>query len=287
VSAKETFVQVKSNVWKWDLDGKEYSVKKYESIETVYKLKKIHESLTAISFPYTLPILQVNEENTIVQPWIKSAKTANYSMRKDRQSSLQSLQALHQTIETILWEEMPYLKRFSLKTKWEERLERFKSNRFKLASIIGEYEVEKIIDFAEKALLKIKKECIEPRKLTLLHGDVVHHNVLKSQNGDIYLIDFDLACLGPSDAESALWMHRVLPHVDYNIAYLLEEQPTLIMQEPTSMFYLLFPNELLREWLYILTLPSHRQKLFIPKLKLFTAKALTLWPKLWYDIESL
>ena len=286
MGSQESFIQIKPNVWKWTINGREYSVKKYDSLETAYKVRKIHQQLAKVKFPLVLPLLDVKEENAIVQPWIASAKSANYSSSKDRQLSLGAVRSLHATSDFINWEEKSYLKNYDVRYKWEDRLKRYVVHQKEIASIIGEKEAETIRNFAEKALERMKKSIPATKERTLLHGDVVHHNFLK-QADEVILIDFDLACLGPEEVEMALWMHRVLPHVDYRVDFLLEEQPALKFKEPAYLFLLLYPNELLREWLYIISLPTIKRQQLIPRLKMFTAKALTSWPKLWYDVEKI
>lgn len=286
MGSQESFIQIKPNVWKWTIHGREYSVKKYDSLDTAYKIRRIHHHLASVDFPYTLPLFDVKEENAIVQPWVSSAKPANFASRKDRQLSLGAIRSLHQTSDIIKWEEKSYLKNYDVRYKWKERLQRYTVHQKEIAGIIGEKEAESIRFYAENALERLNKTVPSKKERTLLHGDVVHHNFLK-QGDEVILIDFDLACLGPEEVEMALWMHRVLPHVDYRVEFLLEEQPTLKFKDPSYMFLLLYPNELLREWLYIISLPTIKRQQLIPRLKMFTAKALTSWPKLWYDVEKI
>ena len=80
-------------------------------------------------------------------------------------------------------------------------------------------------------------------KETLLHGDVVHHNILRDKYGIIRFIDFDLTCTGPPGTEIALWIHRVLPQIDYDIEFLINEQPSLRNLDDCSKTLLLYPNE--------------------------------------------
>ena len=74
------------------------------------------------------------------------------------------------------------------------------------------------------------------------------------KDGIIRFIDFDLASTGPAGTEIALWIHRVLPQIEYDIEFLLNEQPSLQKLDSSSKSLLLFPNELLREWLHFFTL---------------------------------
>ena len=50
---------------------------------------------------------------------------------------------------------------------------------------------------------------------------------------------------------------------------------------------LLYPNELLREWLHFFSLSETTQKRQVKKLIPFTESALSHWPKLWYNVERM
>jgi hypothetical protein len=82
-----------------------------------------------------------------------------------------------------------------------------------------------------------------------------------------------------------MWMHRVLPNVNYNLRALLNEQPILKRIPKNYLQTLRFPNELLREWMYVKTVTTERQQAFVEELIRFTEAALSSWPKLWYDCD--
>ena len=92
---------------------------------------------------------------------------------------------------------------------------------------IGKDNVDEILYYATNALQIIEKAYTDQFDDTLLHGDVVHHNILRDKDGIIRFIDFDLACTGSSGTEIALWIHRVLPQIEYDINFLINEQPSL------------------------------------------------------------
>ena len=137
------------------------------------------------------------------------------------------------------------------------------------------------------ALSIVKKTYKDHLDGTLLHGDVVHHNILRDRDGIIRFIDFDLASTGPAGTEIALWIHRVLPQIEYDIEFLLNEQPSLQKLDNSSKSLLLFPNELLREWLHFFTLSEKSREKQAKKLIPFTKSALSHWPELWYNVERM
>lgn len=279
--------KVKENVWKLVEGGSAYSLKKYSHRSTAVKVNYVHRQLQAIQFPHIVPLMPTEDPLFIMQPWIEGTKPVNFRRRIDRTDAFLALQALHMTKEQIDWDASPYLHRYQLLDKWQERLNRFIDKRLLCENYIGKRAVDEIILFGQEALAIIKKKQRELSGFTLLHGDIVHHNILRDENGLIRFIDFDLACTGPPGTELALWMHRVLPNIGYNLEFLFAEQAALNNLDSASKSMLLYPNELLREWLYLLSLPPVKQDNLARKLIPFTETALSSWPKLWYDVERM
>lgn len=277
--------KVKKNVWKMVEGESAYSLKRYTTRSTAVKVEYVHRQLHAIRFPNIVPIIPTEDPLFIMQPWVEGTKPVNFRRRVDRTDSLLALQALHGTKEQIDWDASPYLHRYQLLDKWRERLDRFIDNRDACGKFIRKQAVDEIIMYGEEALPILKKNYRQLSGHTLLHGDVVHHNILRDGNGLIRFIDFDLACTGPPGTELALWIHRVLPNVGYNLEFLLAEQSSLNNLDNASKSMLLYPNEMLREWLHLLNMPEAKQESLARKLIPFTEFALSSWPKLWYDVE--
>ncbi|REB07193.1 hypothetical protein DVB69_10090 [Sporosarcina sp. BI001-red] len=272
--------RIKENVWRLEEDGKEYSVKRYADVRDAIKIREIHELLQTVGYPFCTPITTKGNAHIVVQPWITDAIPVNFTKQSDRRASLKALDALHETESVVDWESLPFLKTYALLDKWSWRLKRFLGNRPTIVSYLGEDAVDQIERYSEQALARLLTSTARDVPHTLLHGDVVHHNLLKNTEGTVNLIDFDLACTGHPDVEIALWLHRVLPKVDYNAPLLFNEEPRLqvLGQQPIAM--LQYPNEVLREWSYLTTLPEERQQILAQQLIPFTELALTRWPQL-------
>ncbi|WP_342511125.1 phosphotransferase [Sporosarcina sp. FSL K6-1522] len=279
--------KIKDNVWKREQDGKRFSVKRYQSMSTIVKVREVHDLLKGASFSNIVPVVADDNPLLFVQPWLDGARAANFKKRVDRTDSLAVLHALHETAEQIDWHASPYLHPYPLIAKWENRIVRFREIRGMCEAYIGKGRVDEILFFARNALALVKKNYRTDKDCTLLHGDVVHHNMLRDEGGIIRLIDFDLACVGPAGTEIALWMHRVLPQIGYDVEFLFDEQPSLQKLDRTSKTLLLYPNELLREWLYLFTLSPASRERHAKQLIPFTESALSHWPKLWYDVERI
>ncbi|OEC00346.1 hypothetical protein GY31_18660 [Lysinibacillus sphaericus] len=249
------------------------------------KVRAIHRHLGRLEPSLILPLVKSDDDQLIVQMWQEGSHSANFAYKKDREQSLKLLIDLHDTNQKIAWQRVPGLHTFSQLLKWQMRHMRFKSRRNDLRAFLTREEVEQIIHFSEKALQLMELEDVQEKDITLLHGDVVHHNFLWCTDGELRLIDFDLAHLGEADDEYILWLHRVLPAVDYDLASILRELPALERLDKRKFHRLKFPNELLREWLFAIDLPLEQQLVFLDYLIPFTKRALTYWPKLWYDID--
>ena len=270
-------MQLKENCWRYDTEKGAFFVKYYNDAYTAEKVRLIHAKLMKNHFPYIAPITSKKGTPYIVHKWV-NGRPANYENEQDRSSTLMMLKALHESNE--VWDDA-YIPRQNLVRKWETRLSRFKSNEKALLPLLGGHYYT-IIDLAEQALKKIQTK--KSTELKLLHGDVVHHNFLLSENP--VLIDFDLACLGDPAEEVVLWMHRVLPHVNFDVYDLLNEQPyTEIIQQKIE--YLLYPNELLREWLYLLQVNDDQREQLLQYVQPFTSNSLQMSPTLMQQLNRL
>ncbi len=279
--------KIKENVWKMEKDGHIFSMKQYHSGPTAFKVHRIHEILHSIDFEHVVPVISDEKDLTFIQPWIGGARSVNFKKRSDRTDSLAALEALHQTSQKIDWHASTFLHSYPLLEKWEERIRRFHTIKGLCEAYIGKGQVDEILYYALNGISVVKKNCHDWMNETLLHGDIVHHNLLRDREGYIRFIDFDLACRGPSGIEIALWIHRVLPNIGYDLNFLMEEQPSLKKMDVASRMMLLFPNELLREWLHFFTLSPAGRERQAKKLIPFTEEALSHWPKLWYDVERI
>ena len=219
----ETYIkQIKKNVWKWKKEDGIFSVKKYASEEQAAKISYIHDELSNLKKPFVLPIIPTTQKGYIIQPWFEGNRTVSYSDKKDRLATYNLLKRMHSTRKKIEWEKSPFLYPFNLVTKWQNRYLKVTEIEAFIESYIGYNQTKLLLLYGESALRAIKPFSI--KNVTLLHGDVVHHNFL-ARDETYKMIDFDLAVLGPKEMEFILWIHRVLPEMDYNIELFLNEFP--------------------------------------------------------------
>ncbi len=250
-------------------------------------MRLIHRQLERLEPTLILPLVKSDDELLIVQDWQEESNSANFAHKIDRKESLKLLVALHDTHKKIAWQRLSGLHTYSQLLKWQMRHMRFKSRQNEFLAFLTKEEIDQILHYSEKSLQLIAMENVPEKEITLLHGDVVHHNFLWCSDGKLRLIDFDLAHLGEADDEYILWLHRVLPAVDYDLGKVFAELPELKRLDKRKLHRLKYPNELLREWLFAVDLPLDQQLVFLDYLVPFTKRALTCWPKLWYDIDRM
>lgn len=276
--------QIKKNVWKWENENGLFSVKKYPTIEQAEKIRSIHQELQDLKIPFILPVIETEQSDFIVQPWFKGTHSVDYANEKDRKQVHELLKGLHETIQYVDWTENRLLPHFDLIEKWKNRYIKMKDISYFLEFYLEKEQIALLLQYGEYALSQMDSFSFE--EMTLLHGDVVHHNFL-SNEAAYKMIDFDLAVLGPKEVEEILWIHRVLPTIDYNISFLLAEFPALEKVVLKHREALIYPNELYREWLYAFALPQERKLKFIEQLVPYTNKALTEWPNLCYNLSHM
>ncbi len=272
-------MQIKNNIWKQETAKETLFIKKYDNDLVVEKVKFIHKQLEVIKFPYVIPLKKTKEPNLLVQTWQHRSYSADFSDKNNRKQAVKILKSLHETSHQIDWKSKSIIPRQNLLNKWTARLEKFMLHEKELVPYL-QHAYYDITLYANRILRKMRKQVEKNQlNLTLLHGDVVHHNFLITQDG-MKLIDFDLSVLGDPADELILWLHRALPNVDYNLETLLNENQYLLETCRHKIQYLQYPNELLREWLYILYLGDLEKEAFLDYLMPFTEKALRHWPEL-------
>lgn len=269
-SAEVMSLVIKENCWKWESAKGDFFMKYYEDVYTAQKVKTIHKKLKSIQFPYHLNVEKNGDTHILKQRWYEG-RSADFSKRSDQQKTLEALKALHQTNEQIRWQEIDLLPYYDLREKWYRRFERFIEHERELKVLLRD-DYKKIVTMASGALNRIDGISTELEERTLLHGDVVHHNFMFGKE-DVKLVDFDLAAIGKRTDELILWLHRVLPHVDYDLKSVMQAHPYL-QHAQQKVHFLLYPNEIMREALFYLKLPPRQKQGCYPFIKKFSGDVL-------------
>lgn len=261
-------MQIKDRCWQIEGETTSYFLKKYIEQRTFEKVRTLQQQLQD-QLLFLAPAIAYHEP-FIVYEWL-NATAVNYREQKHCQAVYALLTQFHEAGQSLAFR-LPTLQ---LEAKWHYRLMQFESLEKILVPIL-QHDFYNIVRIATYAL---QKSCFPKESVTALHGDVAHHNFLKDDMNNFYMIDLDLSAAGSAAEEFILWMHRLLPHHRFNVHDVLEIVPQLACYE-RYFSLLLFPNELLREWLFF-----YGEKRMYPYLLELTEQTLEYWPRLHEQVQ--
>ena len=127
---------------------------------------------------------------------------------------------------------------FHLIEKWEERFTLFKRNLPLISLFLEKEIIAELFTWAEWSLsgLRKEKDILEKWQKVILHGDVAHHNFMKTSKGELYLIDFDLISIGPEIADYLQYANRILPFLNWSLSELDTFEPFQPLFKTESFF---------------------------------------------------
>lgn len=178
-----------------------------------------------------------------------------FQTEADRAEGLKVLGKFHKVTETIpgtYYLSIPYANQID---KWEDRATRFSANASVVSQLLGADIVNEILSWADWGLngMKKRENVFTGGPQVILHGDVAHHNFLRSRNGRVNLIDFDLISIGPPVLDYLQYANRILPFIDWSFGKLSNcDGIKGFLKEEAFLHALVFPTDIMREWNRIL-----------------------------------
>ena len=174
-----------------------------------YQFHRVHETGPCYFEGRFLGIVQYIEPS--------SKKPFYYNSAGNRKDALDLLCRYHSISLKCIPKLKDKLATFNLLEKWEKRLESFKKN-FDFIKGLSMYPyLEKYTLLGEGALQIMQAHesyfSVEPH--CVLHGDLAHHNFIRKVDGSLYMIDFDLASIGPKQIDILQYCNRILPEVGW------------------------------------------------------------------------
>ncbi|RDU35069.1 aminoglycoside phosphotransferase [Neobacillus piezotolerans] len=182
-------------------------------------------------------------------------KQFTFQTESDRAEGLKVLKKFHHVTEKIAGAynlSIPFANQIG---KWEERFARFSANSHVISSILGAEIYDEILGWADWGLngMKRREAIFSKGTQAILHGDVAHHNFLRSRNGRVNLIDFDLISIGPPVLDYLQYANRILPFMGWSFGALSEcDGIKDFLNEVAFLHALVYPTDILREWNRIL-----------------------------------
>lgn len=239
--------------------------------------QKLAEAYCFELFPNGERYVVWNNYYWALMPYIYGNKV-NFTQPADQMDTFQALLYFHQKASGIrLIEEVPnirrllpyYTFRFQNFMQLQDDLPNRQSYMFKQVSQWGLYALRKL---SEEPLEKMEKQAVLDWQW--IHGDVAHHNFIRTKENNIVIIDFDLVSLGPKEYDYLQLAQRMLCSNHWNVEELLRNIPTmqLLSEQHWFIYGLIFPNDIFREWNYFFRKRSWKQ---VDELLHYTEQQLT------------
>jgi len=175
----------------------------------------------------------------------------HYGHDKDRQAGIDLLKNFHDKTRDLASSYTTLLPKTDLVRKWHQRKMDFRKNLPQINYHVNKKMTNEFLswaDFSMHGFIKLKNNLVEDQP-AILHGDVAHHNFLRSREEKLYLIDYDLISIGSTACDMLQYANRILPFLDWKLSALAElNHLNNWLNNEAFLYGLLYPADLLREW---------------------------------------
>lgn len=255
-----TLIRLRKNVYLAKASDLQFIIKGFSSLRRLKIQEAFTHSLQKVGFPYTYSFYTFSKEQSLYfgsqyYGCIEYLKKGNqpflYDSRENCDEGLQLLRNFHETSEKLIGSYKTILPSFHLIDKWQERYQLFKDNLPFLSFFLQKEIIYELLDWAEWSLAGLKKEkhSFDQIPTAILHGDVAHHNFLRTLDDELFLIDFDLISIGPKIADYLQYANRILPFLEWSSKELAAFEPfQSYFQQKIFLYGLSFPTDIFREW---------------------------------------
>lgn len=251
--------RIKKGVWILTSHQEIWIVKEFPSPHNLEKQMKLTRSLQDSGFlnTYTFhpihdrKLLQCEDRYFGILEYIEPDKVAfHYSNNADRRDGLALLSRFHQKTES--WDGLDEFPQAGILQKWEKRLQMMmNTSRLFRSTEIYSYLMRYImLGETSLSLMRSRRMYYEDGRRCVLHGDVAHHNFIRSRYRKLYLIDFDLISAGPKQIDLIQFCVRILPSLGWSLTKLEElgKPVSHFIEEKDFLYALLYPSDIFREW---------------------------------------
>ncbi len=260
--------QVRDNVFIVDTNKKSFILKGYQNLSKLRIQQDLTASLIKAGFKETYhfyqfeddPLFFENRYYGCIRYIAQNKRGFSYQSHVEREEGLQLLTDYHATTEKLVSTYKGLIPYQNLLKKWRDRLQHFKMNR----GIVNYYVPKEISSWlyetAEMALAGMEKHKGDFLNKTpvILHGDVAHHNFIRSRKNGLYLIDFDLVSIGPVSYDLLQYANRILPFMKWSFDSLAKMKGfSDHIHDKAFLYGLMYPSDIFREWNRIIKLNSY------------------------------
>ncbi|WP_246197124.1 phosphotransferase [Cytobacillus depressus] len=174
-----------------------------------------------------------------------------FHKRKNQLEGLDVLDEFHKVTEKFVHHFQQSLPPFKQLEKWNERTAVFLNHLPIIKYYVQKEIINELLVWADWSLKGIQREThfFTSGKKVILHGDVAHHNFLRTKNNELFLIDFDLISLGFPHSDILQYTNRILPYLRWSFHELVSfDKIRPFLHEKGFLFGLGYPTDIFREW---------------------------------------
>lgn len=251
--------KIRKNVYYIETDHKPFMLKGYSSIKRLRLQESFTASLKSAGFQrsysfyqFTHSPIYLDQTYFGIMEYIEGNRESfSYKSTTNRKAGLALLNDFHKTTSRLSQRYTSVLSKFKLLEKWQDREKQFQKNLPVLRNYLSEQMIKELLEWSKFALEGLKKENVDfgdKRKPVILHGDVAHHNFIKSKSGKLYLIDFDLISIGYMSADLLQYANRILPFIDWSLTDLAKyDYFDKYLNNKAFLYSLIYPTDIFRE----------------------------------------
>lgn len=256
----EKIKQIRNNVYYLKTNQRKFILKGYSTLQQLRTQEAFTASLKSQGFHQTYSFYRIQENplffNKKFYGWIEyiepDSSRFTYRSKRDRKSGLDLLYAYHMTTKRLSKSYENILPHNKLYKKWYDRTVQFQKNLPILRYFLKDEYLNELLEWAKISLEGLKKENLDfgdGQDSVVLHGDVAHHNYLKSKSGKIFLIDFDLASIGFQSSDLLQYANRIFHYIDWSFNELATYSYfQKYLTNRAFLFGLMYPSDIFREW---------------------------------------
>lgn len=266
---------IKKGVWLIRTKKKKWVVKEYISKERVLTQIDFTNELQRHGFWQTYlfypKVFQKNQKYLALIEYIEpSFSSFYYNQQTNIIEAILLLDKFHNTTKKLVHTFHHKIPENNQLAKFENRLDQFHQS-IRLYRVHSAYShLKTMYQYGEWAINKLHnyKAFVKSESPVILHGDVASHNFIKSTNGHLYLIDFDLISIGSPAVDFLQLSNRILPYLQWDGSRLFTlPRVNDFAHSLPFLIALVYPADIFREWLHFSKLSPEEQKTKWPFLK--------------------
>lgn len=251
--------QIRQNVFKVETNHTPFILKGFRSYHKFKLQETFTSSLIKEGFVHTYSFLPLAKDPPLFFDGIyfgclfyilPSEQPFTYQNETNRKEGLDLIDKFHHVSKKLKDRYVTLLPPHHQQDKWRIRTVQFKKNESILKYFIPKEIMAEYLAWADWSLSGMgETEHTKEANEVILHGDVAHHNFIRDDSNQLFLIDFDLISIGQKEYDYLQYANRILPTLDWELNE-MEKFPQLkeLTTSNQSLYALSYPTDVFREW---------------------------------------